>query len=104
MSEFKGLVISGSIISKKGAESLSALVLDVKFGQAALYKDLKGAKELAHLLVCTLRKVLSCKVKQFESTRQDKFGLAPLNAVNINQLTSDTTGVTFCHLSIHGNQ
>ncbi|XP_003972720.1 thymidine phosphorylase [Takifugu rubripes] len=44
-------LIAGSIISKKGAESLSALVLDVKFGQAALYKDLKGAKELAHLLV-----------------------------------------------------
>lgn len=56
----KGLFyFSGSIISKKGAESLSALVLDVKFGQAALYKDLKGAKELAHLLVCTLRKLLS---------------------------------------------
>lgn len=55
----KGLFFSGSIISKKGAESLSALVLDVKFGQAALYKDLKGAKELAHLLVCTSRKVLS---------------------------------------------
>ncbi|XP_061923077.1 thymidine phosphorylase isoform X1 [Entelurus aequoreus] len=44
-------LITGSIISKKGAESLSALVLDVKFGQAALYKDLDGAKQLASLLV-----------------------------------------------------
>ncbi|XP_034382375.1 thymidine phosphorylase [Cyclopterus lumpus] len=44
-------LIAGSIISKKGAESLSALVLDVKFGLAALYKDLDGAKELAQLLV-----------------------------------------------------
>ncbi|KAM3587289.1 uncharacterized protein V6R79_000977 [Siganus canaliculatus] len=44
-------LITGSIISKKGAESLSALVLDVKFGRAALYKDLEGAKELAKLLV-----------------------------------------------------
>ncbi|XP_077356947.1 thymidine phosphorylase isoform X2 [Festucalex cinctus] len=44
-------LITGSIISKKGAESLMALVLDVKFGQAALYKDLRGAKELAQLLV-----------------------------------------------------
>ncbi|XP_070785250.1 thymidine phosphorylase [Enoplosus armatus] len=44
-------LITGSIISKKGAESLSALVLDVKFGRAALYKDLEGAKELAQLLV-----------------------------------------------------
>lgn len=44
-------LITGSIISKKGAESLTALVLDVKFGRAALYKDLESAKELAQLLV-----------------------------------------------------
>ncbi|XP_075967908.1 thymidine phosphorylase [Anarhichas minor] len=44
-------LIAGSIVSKKGAESLSALVLDVKFGRAALYKDLHSAKELAQLLV-----------------------------------------------------
>ncbi|XP_061617335.1 thymidine phosphorylase isoform X2 [Phyllopteryx taeniolatus] len=44
-------LIAGSIISKKGAESLTALVLDVKFGRAALYKDLGSAKELARLLV-----------------------------------------------------
>ncbi|XP_030005653.1 thymidine phosphorylase [Sphaeramia orbicularis] len=44
-------LITGSIISKKGAESLSALVLDVKFGRAALYKDLNSAKELAQSLV-----------------------------------------------------
>ncbi|KAM4711941.1 thymidine phosphorylase isoform 2-T2 [Anableps anableps] len=44
-------LITGSIISKKGAESLSALVLDVKFGRAALYKDLPSAKQLAQLLM-----------------------------------------------------
>ncbi|XP_030296469.1 thymidine phosphorylase [Sparus aurata] len=44
-------LITGSIISKKGAESLTALVLDVKFGRAALYKDLDSAKELAQSLV-----------------------------------------------------
>ncbi|XP_014911228.1 thymidine phosphorylase [Poecilia latipinna] len=46
-------LITGSIISKKGAESLSALVLDVKFGSAALYKDLQSAKQLAQLLMET---------------------------------------------------
>lgn len=46
--------VSGSIISKKGAESLTALVLDVKFGRAALYKDLDSAKELAQSLVSQL--------------------------------------------------
>lgn len=49
----KCCVFSGSIISKKGAECLSALVLDVKFGRAALYKDLASAKQLAQLLVNT---------------------------------------------------
>ncbi|KAJ8008788.1 hypothetical protein DPEC_G00082060 [Dallia pectoralis] len=44
-------LITGSIMSKKGAESLSALVLDVKFGKAALYKDLSSARELAQSLV-----------------------------------------------------
>ncbi|KAM6954308.1 LOW QUALITY PROTEIN: thymidine phosphorylase [Aplochiton taeniatus] len=44
-------LITGSIISKKGAESLDALVLDVKFGRAALYRDLESAKTLAHSLV-----------------------------------------------------
>ncbi|XP_048011168.1 thymidine phosphorylase [Megalobrama amblycephala] len=44
------LIIS-SIISKKGAEGLSALVLDVKFGRAALYKDLDSARNLAQSLV-----------------------------------------------------
>ncbi|XP_068443101.1 thymidine phosphorylase [Clinocottus analis] len=44
-------LIAGSIISKKGAESLSALVLDVKFGRAALYEDLSAARELAQLLM-----------------------------------------------------
>ncbi|KAL3048653.1 hypothetical protein OYC64_007246 [Pagothenia borchgrevinki] len=44
-------LITASIVSKKGAESLSALVLDVKFGRAALYKDLDSARELAQSLV-----------------------------------------------------
>lgn len=48
---FTGASPPGSIISKKGAESLSALVLDVKFGHAALFKDLDSAKELAQLMV-----------------------------------------------------
>lgn len=57
-------------------------MLDVKFGQAALYKDLKSAKELAHLLVRTLRKVLPGKVKHF----------------------ADITWVVLYHLSTRGNQ
>lgn len=52
------LCFPGSIISKKGAESLTALVLDVKFGRAALYKDLESAKRIAQSLVRMLTETL----------------------------------------------
>ncbi|XP_038667595.1 thymidine phosphorylase [Scyliorhinus canicula] len=44
-------LIAASIISKKGAESLNALILDVKYGEGALYKEIHGARELAQYLV-----------------------------------------------------
>lgn len=46
-------LITGSIMSKKGAESLSALVLDVKYGSAAICKDKESARTLARSLVHT---------------------------------------------------
>ncbi|KAM9277395.1 thymidine phosphorylase [Cariama cristata] len=44
-------LITASILSKKAAEQLSALVLDVKFGSAALYPTQESARELAQSLV-----------------------------------------------------
>ncbi|KAK3585744.1 hypothetical protein CHS0354_020319 [Potamilus streckersoni] len=44
-------LITGSIISKKAAESLDALVLDVKTGKAAVIQDEKSARELATQMV-----------------------------------------------------
>ncbi|XP_052646583.1 thymidine phosphorylase [Harpia harpyja] len=44
-------LITASILSKKAAEQLSALVLDVKFGSAALYPTPESARELAQSLV-----------------------------------------------------
>ncbi|XP_037244176.1 thymidine phosphorylase [Falco biarmicus] len=44
-------LITASILSKKAAEQLSALVLDVKFGSAALCPTQESAQELAHSLV-----------------------------------------------------
>ncbi|NWS87111.1 TYPH phosphorylase, partial [Toxostoma redivivum] len=44
-------LITASILSKKAAERLSALVLDVKFGAAALYPTQESARELARSLV-----------------------------------------------------
>ncbi|XP_056429007.1 thymidine phosphorylase [Hyla sarda] len=44
-------LITASIMSKKMAESLSALILDVKFGAAAQSPTIQEAKHLAHSLV-----------------------------------------------------
>lgn len=46
-------LITGSIMSKKLAESLDALILDVKFGSGAFMKTREQATLLAHSLVTT---------------------------------------------------
>ena len=44
-------LITSSIVSKKAAESLQALVLDVKYGKGAFMKNKNDAKELAKSMV-----------------------------------------------------
>ena len=46
-------LIVASIISKKGAAGLDAMVIDVKVGSGAFMRDESRAKELAHALVST---------------------------------------------------
>jgi pyrimidine-nucleoside phosphorylase len=46
-------LIVGSILSKKAAEELDALVLDVKVGVGAIFRDKASARELAKALVKT---------------------------------------------------
>ncbi|MDE2489236.1 MAG: thymidine phosphorylase [Elusimicrobia bacterium] len=46
-------LIVGSILSKKAAEELDALVLDVKVGSGAIFKDAPSARALARALVKT---------------------------------------------------
>ncbi|MAT71065.1 MAG: thymidine phosphorylase [Planctomycetaceae bacterium] len=46
-------MITGSIMSKKLAEGLTALVLDVKFGSGAFMKTAEQARQLAESLVAT---------------------------------------------------
>jgi pyrimidine-nucleoside phosphorylase len=53
-------LIVASIISKKGAAGLDAMVIDVKVGSGAFMRDETRAKELAHALVSTGN---SCGIK-----------------------------------------
>jgi len=46
-------LIVGSILSKKAAEELDALVLDVKVGSGAIFRDAASARRLARALVKT---------------------------------------------------
>jgi hypothetical protein len=43
---------AGSIISKKAAEGLNTLVLDVKTGNGAFMETLDSAEQLAAMMVC----------------------------------------------------
>ncbi|NXL40706.1 TYPH phosphorylase, partial [Glaucidium brasilianum] len=53
-------LITASILSKKAAEQLSALVLDVKFGSAALCPTQESARELAQSLVAVGQQLGIC--------------------------------------------
>ncbi|EMP29212.1 Thymidine phosphorylase [Chelonia mydas] len=55
-------LITASILSKKAAEKVSALVLDVKFGSAALYTSLESARTLAQSLVSVGSRLGICTV------------------------------------------
>jgi pyrimidine-nucleoside phosphorylase len=48
-------LIVGSILSKKAAEELDALVLDVKVGAGAIFRDAASARDLARALVRTAK-------------------------------------------------
>jgi pyrimidine-nucleoside phosphorylase len=48
-------LITGSIMSKKLAEGIDGLVLDIKTGNGAFMKTLKDARELAHSLIGTAK-------------------------------------------------
>ena len=49
-------LICGSILSKKLAENLDALVLDVKCGSGAIFPDTAYSEKLAHALVATAQR------------------------------------------------
>ncbi len=77
-------LIVSSILSKKAAEELDVLVLDVKVGSGAIFKDAKPARELAKALVKT-SKGLGMKTVAVLTAMEQPLGRYVGNALEIRQ-------------------
>lgn len=77
-------LIVSSILSKKYAEGIDALVMDVKFGSGAFMKDYKRAKELAISLTKTARS-LGIRSIAVMSNMNVPLGRAIGNAIEMEQ-------------------
>jgi len=75
-------LICGSIMSKKLAEGIDALVLDVKFGSGAFMKTIGHARELARVLVDT-GKATGKPVRALLTPMEQPLGRAVGNAVEV---------------------
>jgi pyrimidine-nucleoside phosphorylase len=77
-------LITGSIMSKKMAEGLSALVLDVKFGSGAFMKTPADARLLARSLVDTGKR-MGVKTVALLTDMNQPLGRMVGNAVEVNE-------------------
>ncbi|GAB5404419.1 MAG: thymidine phosphorylase [Aureliella sp.] len=77
-------LITGSIMSKKLAASLDALVLDVKFGSGAFMQRYDEARELAESLVATGKR-MGVKTTALLSDMNQPLGAMVGNACEVNE-------------------
>lgn len=77
-------LITGSIMSKKLAESLDALVLDVKFGTGAFMKDVDDARRLAGSL-CDTGARMGLPTTALLTDMNQPLGRMVGNAVEVNE-------------------
>jgi pyrimidine-nucleoside phosphorylase len=89
-------LICGSIMSKKLAEDLTGLVLDVKFGSGALMKKLPDALELAKTLKTTGEKN-GIKVAALITNMNEPLGRFAGNAVEVHESYEILQGKTCLH-------
>lgn len=95
-------LICGSILSKKLAEGIDTLVLDVKFGRGAFMKDKAAAKELARSLVAVAT-AMGKPTRAVLTAMEQPLGRAVGNALEVaesidclrGQGPADTMDVTF---------
>ena len=85
-------LITGSILSKKVAEGIDALILDVKWGSGAFMKTLDDARELAKSLV-TVGNSLGVKTSAVISDMNQPLGRMIGNAVEIDESIDVLRGI-----------
>ena len=77
-------LVATSILSKKLAEGLDALFLDVKFGRGAFFPDLEQARGLARLMV-DLGEAAGCRTGAWLTRMDHPLGRAVGNAVEVEE-------------------
>ncbi len=84
-------LITASIVSKKIAEGLNALVLDVKFGRAAFMQEYNAAKELAESMVKSATR-LGVHTTALLTRMDQPVGFSIGNALEIRETIDCLTG------------
>lgn len=77
-------LIAASILSKKLAEGISVLLLDVKYGRGAFLQDIDQAEQLARLMV-DLGEAAGCRVTAWLTSMDTPLGRAVGNAVEVEE-------------------
>src|SRR3989338_4500665 len=77
-------LIVASILSKKYAEDITGLVMDVKYGSGAFLKDFKKSRELAVALMKTA-KLLGIRCVAVMTAMNEPLGLAVGNGIEVSQ-------------------
>ena len=77
-------LITGSIVSKKAAEGLSSLILDIKVGTAAFMKNIEDATKLAQSMIDTAEG-LGVQTRAMLSWMENPIGNMVGNALEIQE-------------------
>ncbi len=91
-------LICASILSKKLAEGIDVLVLDVKFGRGAFMKDRARALELAQTLT-TVSKAMGKPARALLTSMEEPLGHAVGNAVEVEESIAFLRGASSRDLS-----